>query len=134
MGPPFAILTSGIALAIFAASLIQFHFWEPCLFPLLTKGQSWFRCIVCLAFLSQNLCTVIRSSRLCCGSFLKYQGSRALTGSPEIATDPMAIDQSDVYVTLRPADEWPKKRSKDDLIRAMKKRLKQQALLVYTSF
>ncbi len=49
------------------------------------------------------------------------------TGSPEIATDPMAIDQSDVYVTLRPADEWPKKRSKDDLIRAMKKRLEEEA-------
>ena len=47
------------------------------------------------------------------------------TGSPEVATDPMAIDQSDVYVTLKPMDQWPTKRSKDDLIDAMKKRLEE---------
>jgi cobalt-zinc-cadmium resistance protein CzcA len=39
----------------------------------------------------------------------------------------MAIDQSDVYVTLKPMDDWPKKRSKDDLIGAMKKRLEEEA-------
>ena len=49
------------------------------------------------------------------------------TGSPEVATDPMAIDQSDVYVSLKPTDEWPKGRSKTDLIEAMKKRLEEEA-------
>jgi cobalt-zinc-cadmium resistance protein CzcA len=49
------------------------------------------------------------------------------TGSPEVATDPMAIDQSDVYVMLKPASEWPKKRSKEDLIAAMQKRLNEEA-------
>jgi len=49
------------------------------------------------------------------------------TGSPEVATDPMAIDQSDVYVALKPIDQWPKKRSKEDLIEAMKKRLENEA-------
>src|SRR6266568_5892872 len=49
------------------------------------------------------------------------------TGSPEVATDPMAIDQSDVYVALKPADQWPKKLSKEDLIEAMKKRLENEA-------
>jgi len=46
------------------------------------------------------------------------------TGSPEVATDPMAIDQSDVYVAL---NQWPKKRNKEDLIEAMKKRLENEA-------
>jgi heavy metal efflux system protein len=49
------------------------------------------------------------------------------TGSPEVATDPMAIDQSDVYVTLKPMDQWPTKRSKDELIDAMQKRLQEEA-------
>jgi hypothetical protein len=49
------------------------------------------------------------------------------TGSPEVATDPMAIDQSDVYVTLKPKDQWPTKRNKDDLIGAMQKRLEEEA-------
>ena len=49
------------------------------------------------------------------------------TGRPEVATDPMAIDQSDVYVFLKPASEWPLKRSKDDLVNAMKLKLEQHA-------
>src|SRR4029077_8040271 len=27
-------------------------------------------------------------------------------GSPEVATDPMGIEQSDVYITLKPRDGW----------------------------
>lgn len=49
------------------------------------------------------------------------------TGRPEVATDPMAIDQSDVYVTLKPPDQWPKRRTKENLIDAMKKRLEDEA-------
>lgn len=39
----------------------------------------------------------------------------------------MAIDQSDVYVMLKHESEWPKKRSKEDLIAAMQKRLNEEA-------
>ena len=49
------------------------------------------------------------------------------TGRPEVATDPMAIDQSDVYVFLKPASEWPRPRTKDDLVAAMKAKLEQHA-------
>lgn len=49
------------------------------------------------------------------------------TGSAEVATDPMAIDQSDVYVMLKPEKLWPKKRAKNELIAAMEKRLEQEA-------
>jgi heavy metal efflux system protein len=49
------------------------------------------------------------------------------TGRPEVATDPMAIDQSDVYVFLKPISEWPKKRTKEELITAMKERLETEA-------
>jgi cobalt-zinc-cadmium resistance protein CzcA len=49
------------------------------------------------------------------------------TGRPEVATDPMALDQSDVYVMLKPASEWPKARTKADLIDAMRKRLLEHA-------
>ena len=49
------------------------------------------------------------------------------TGRPEVATDPMAIDQSDVYVFLKPISEWPQKRTKEELITAMKERLETEA-------
>jgi cobalt-zinc-cadmium resistance protein CzcA len=37
------------------------------------------------------------------------------TGSPELATDPMSIEASDVYISLRPHDEWRPGLLKDDL-------------------
>jgi len=49
------------------------------------------------------------------------------TGSPEVATDPMSIDVSDVYVMLKPKDQWPTTRSKADLITEMKERLEAEA-------
>jgi cobalt-zinc-cadmium resistance protein CzcA len=49
------------------------------------------------------------------------------TGRPEIAVDPMAIDQSDVYVMLKPVSEWPAKRSKEELVAAMKEALEKEA-------
>ena len=49
------------------------------------------------------------------------------TGRPEIAVDPMAIDQSDVYVMLKPTSEWPAGRSKEDLVVAMKQALEREA-------
>ena len=37
------------------------------------------------------------------------------TGAPEIATDPMGVEQSDVYVGLKPRDAWRAGIAKDDL-------------------
>ncbi len=40
------------------------------------------------------------------------------TGRPEIATDPMGVEMSDVFVMLKPRDQW-RHESKDELIEAM---------------
>jgi cobalt-zinc-cadmium resistance protein CzcA len=40
-------------------------------------------------------------------------------GSPEVATDVMGIELSDVFVTLKPGKEWTSGRSKEELIEAM---------------
>jgi cobalt-zinc-cadmium resistance protein CzcA len=52
---------------------------------------------------------------------------RGVPGVVEVNTDPMAIDQSDVYVMLKPVNQWPRKRTKADLIAAMQKRLEGEA-------
>jgi heavy metal efflux system protein len=59
--------------------------------------------------------------------FPEVQTVYCRTGRPEVATDPMAIDQSDVYVFLKPVSEWPHPRAKDDLVAAMKAKLEQHA-------
>lgn len=42
------------------------------------------------------------------------------TGSPQVATDPMGIELSDVFVILRPLDEWTTAKTREDLIAKMK--------------
>lgn len=59
--------------------------------------------------------------------FPEVQTVYCRTGRPEVATDPMAIDQSDVYVFLKPVSQWPSRRTKDDLVSAMKRKLEQHA-------
>ncbi len=49
------------------------------------------------------------------------------TGRPEVAVDPMAIDQSDVYVMLKPPDEWRTGRSKEQLVTLMHQALEKEA-------
>ncbi len=41
------------------------------------------------------------------------------TGTPEVATDPMGIEVSDVFIMLTPRDRWTKARTKEQLQRGM---------------
>ncbi|MFZ5947172.1 MAG: efflux RND transporter permease subunit [Stygiobacter sp.] len=41
------------------------------------------------------------------------------TGRPEIATDPMSIYQSDVYIKMKPREEWKTAKTKDEMIAKM---------------
>lgn len=41
------------------------------------------------------------------------------TGRPEVATDPMGIESSDIYVILKPHKEWTTAKSRDQLIAKM---------------
>ena len=119
--------TGGIALGIFAVSLIGIPFLGAEFIPSLDEGS-----ILVMMYrvpgisISESLHgnqiieTVLRE-------FPEVATVFSRTGSPEVATDPMAIDQSDVYVTLKPIDQWPTKRGKDDLIGAMQKRLQEEA-------
>ncbi len=119
--------TGGIALCIFAVSLIAIPFLGAEFIPSLDEGS-----ILVMMYrvpgisISESLHgnqiieTVLRE-------FPEVATVFSRTGSPEVATDPMAIDQSDVYVTLKPVDQWPTKRSKGDLIAAMQKRLQEEA-------
>jgi len=45
-------------------------------------------------------------------------------GRPDIATDPMGINLSDIYVTLKPKEEWNTAETKEELIEKMVEELK----------
>ncbi len=45
------------------------------------------------------------------------------TGTAEVATDPMGVELSDVFITLKDRKHWKKARSQDELVKAMEARL-----------
>ncbi len=45
------------------------------------------------------------------------------TGTAEVATDPMGIELSDVFLTLKPRDEWTKASTQEELVSAMQEHL-----------
>lgn len=46
------------------------------------------------------------------------------TGTAEVATDPMGVELSDVFVTLQPRARWRRARSQDELVQAMQAALR----------
>lgn len=56
----------------------------------------------------------------------------AKTGRPEIATDPMGVNISDIFVLLKPIDDWKKAKTKSELETAMSEKLNKIPGLVYS--
>jgi heavy metal efflux system protein len=56
------------------------------------------------------------------------------TGRAEVATDPMSIDFSDLYVGLKPHDEWTTTRDKTELIEKMSEALERKVPNATVSF
>src|SRR4029079_11312519 len=48
------------------------------------------------------------------------------TGRPEIANDLMGVQQTDIWVMLKPVDEWPERKSSDELVNEMSELLNGQ--------
>lgn len=45
------------------------------------------------------------------------------TGTAEVATDPMGLELSDVFITLQPREQWTRARTKDELVTQMQAEL-----------
>jgi len=56
-------------------------------------------------------------------SFPEVESVVARAGRAEIASDPMGIDISDIFVSLKPRNEWTTAKTKDELVDKMRERL-----------
>ncbi len=45
------------------------------------------------------------------------------TGTAEVATDPMGLELSDIFITLKDRDRWRRAKTQDDLVHAMQEKL-----------
>jgi cobalt-zinc-cadmium resistance protein CzcA len=51
-----------------------------------------------------------------------YAWSR--TGTAEVATDPMGVELSDIFITLKPRDHWKRAKTQDELTELIQKELR----------
>lgn len=55
-------------------------------------------------------------------------------GAPEVPTDPMAIEEADIMIILKPKNTWVSAKTKDDLMEAMKNHLESELSGVQIEF
>jgi len=111
--------TAAAALVVFLASLVVAPFLGAEFIPRLDEGslalQAWRLPSVSLEESVRN--TTMIEKVLTRMPEVKTVVSR--TGRAEIATDPMGVEISDIYVILNPAAEWPAAKARDALIAEM---------------
>lgn len=59
--------------------------------------------------------------------FPEVESVASRTGSPALATDPMGIEEADIFIHLKPRKTWTTAKTTEDLIDAMAKRLHAEA-------
>ncbi|RMH34133.1 MAG: efflux RND transporter permease subunit [Nitrospirae bacterium] len=118
-------ITGGIAAALFAGSLGVASMMGAEFIPKLDEGaiaiQAWRLPSVSLEESVRNTTQIERVLK----SFPEVTSVISRTGRPEIATDPMGVEISDIYVLLKPDSEWETAETKEGLIEVYDAALKQ---------
>ncbi|GAB4243454.1 MAG: CusA/CzcA family heavy metal efflux RND transporter [Acidobacteriota bacterium] len=117
-------LTVSVAFLIFCSGLILVPFMGAEFIPRLDEGaialQAW-------RLPSVSLEESIQSTTMIESVLRKFPEVKTVvsrTGRAEIATDPMGVEISDIYVILKPQEEWETAETKEELISAMDAALK----------
>ncbi len=118
-------ITAAIAGTIFLLSLIFVPFMGAEFIPKLDEGaialQAW-------RLPSVSLEESVRNTSMVEKILKKYPEVITVvsrTGRAEIATDPMGVEISDIYVILKPPSEWESAKTKEDLVEKMNKSLEE---------
>jgi cobalt-zinc-cadmium resistance protein CzcA len=117
-------LTTGIALAVFAASIPVALSLGANFMPRLEEGDlliEAYRLPTATLEDSTAMTTQIEKELL---KFPEVRTVFCKTGRPEIANDMMGVEETDVWVMLKPRDQWPAVRSAFELGQEMEKVLK----------
>lgn len=115
--------TAAIAVAIFLSTLIVVPFMGAEFIPRLDEGavalQAWRLPSVSLEESIRNTTMVEKVLK----KFPEVITVVSRTGRAEIATDPMGVEISDIYVILEPEDKWKTAGSKEELVEKMNEEL-----------
>ena len=120
-------MTAAIAAAVFAVSALLVPFMGAEFIPRLEEGSL---AIQASRIPSISLEESIKSATVIERTLKRFPEVETVvsrTGRAEIATDPMGVETSDVYVGLKPKDQWKTASSREGLIAAIDKALEENA-------
>lgn len=110
-----------IAMAIFALTVFAFMKMGGEFIPQLDEGDIAFHAILKPgSSLSETIETTTKIERIVKAEFPEVEKIVSRIGVAEVPTDPMPMDFADVFVILKPQDEWVSAESKDELIDKIK--------------
>jgi len=118
--PKKTLLITGAALA---GSLLLIPFLGSEFLPTLDEGSI---AVQSFRLPSVSVTDTVRSSAAvekALKSFPEVESVVARAGRAEIASDPMGVDISDIFVSLKPRGEWTTAKTKDELVDKMRERL-----------
>ncbi|PHQ29414.1 CusA/CzcA family heavy metal efflux RND transporter [Leeuwenhoekiella nanhaiensis] len=111
----------GIAIALFAVAIFAFTRMGGEFIPQLDEGDIAFHAILKPgSSLSETIETTTKIERIVKAEFPEVETIISRIGVADVPTDPMPMDIADVFVILKPIDEWTSAESKDELVEKMK--------------
>ena len=111
----------GTAIAIFAVAIFTFTKMGGEFIPQLDEGDIAFHAILKPgSSLSETISTTTKIERIVKTEFPEVEKIVSRIGVAEVPTDPMPMDFADVFVILKPRNEWVSAESKDELIDKIK--------------
>ncbi|OFV97302.1 MAG: cation transporter [Acidobacteria bacterium RIFCSPLOWO2_02_FULL_61_28] len=128
------LVTFGVATLLFLASLSVIPFLGAEFIPRLDEGSIL---VTTFRLPGTSLTESLRANGVVERVLLRFPEVTTVvtrTGSPEIAAEPMGIEENDSYVMLKPIAEWPSKRTKEELVAAMEEALEKEAPGAFYSF
>ena len=118
------VLTIGTALLFLILSLITFTRLGGEFIPKLDEGDLAYQIVRLPGIsLTESINIGTQLEKILMQKFPEVKTVVTKTGAPELATDPMGPEFSDVIVILKPKEEWTSAKSKEELIENIQKEL-----------
>lgn len=117
----FSWATVGAAVAAFAASLMLFTRLGAEFIPTLDEGDFAMQMTLPAgSSLTRSINVSERAEKILMDNFPEIKHVVAKIGTAEVPTDPMAVEDADVMIVMKPFEEWTSASSRAELVEKMK--------------
>ena len=116
-------LVLGIALGTFALSIVAASRLGSEFLPELNEGTFWANFDMPSSVSSEEAAKILRLARKALGSIPEVRTSVSKAGQPEDGTDPKTLSMAEIFIDVKPQEEWRKGLTRDMLIDEMDHKL-----------